>query len=39
MPDELAKQNPFILFKMLDDLDGGTEETEIPEELWFFYGM
>lgn len=37
LPDEIARQSPVLLFKMLNCLDGETQE--IPQELGFFYGM
>ena len=34
----LARESPFILFKMLDSLDEGGEETEMDEYQKMFYG-
>lgn len=40
LPDTIMKQNPFVLFRMLDDLDDTAErQDEIPENLKFFYGQ
>ncbi|MDY3971124.1 MAG: hypothetical protein SOZ28_00190 [Clostridia bacterium] len=40
MPDTLMKQNPFVLFRMLDDMDDTTEEYAGNDPyLKMFYGQ
>ena len=40
MPDELAKQNPYIFFGMLDDLGDTTEEdNKLKQRFKTFYGL
>lgn len=42
LPDEVGKQNPFMLFRLLDDLERADEqlssEGEMNEHLKMFYG-
>lgn len=41
MPDEIGRQNPKVLFEMLDSLEENNEEIdydELPEHLRMFYG-
>lgn len=40
LPDTLMKQNPFVLFRMLDDMDDTTEEYAGNDPyLKMFYGQ
>ena len=43
LPDEAGKQNPFMLFKLLDGLEGTEEpsssDIEMNEHLRMFYGQ
>ena len=41
LPDVISKQNPFVLFKMIDDLEDDTEDdyTGNDPDLKMFYGM
>ena len=41
LPDVISKQNPFVLFKMIDDLEDDTEEVYTGNDpyLKMFYGM
>lgn len=41
MPGEVAKQSPFILFKMLDDLNSQNEDygENMSEHEKMFYGL
>lgn len=38
LPAEVAKQPPILLLRLLDELRGEDEETEIPDNLKFLYG-
>ncbi len=42
LPDEIGRQSPFVLFKMLDDLgeEDGTEDEEVMDDPRYrmFYG-
>lgn len=37
LPDEVGRQNPWVLFRLLDSLEGGAEEYT-DEHLKMFYG-
>ena len=41
LPNVISKQNPFVLFKMIDDLEDDTEEVYKGNDsyLKMFYGM
>lgn len=41
LPNVISKQNPFVLFKMIDDLEDDTEEVYTGNDpyLKMFYGM
>jgi len=41
LPDVISKQNPFVLFKMIDDLEDDTEDDYTGNDpyLKMFYGM
>ena len=41
LPDVISKQNPFVLFKMIDDLEDDTEEVYTGNDpyLKMFYGL
>ena len=38
LPDEVGRQNPWVLMRLLDSLGGDTDETEYDEHLRMFYG-
>lgn len=38
LPSEVARQDPVLLFKLLNMLEEPEEEPEIPEGLKFLYG-
>lgn len=38
LPDEVGRQNPWVLFRMLDAMDEDTEEEYSNEYLRMFYG-
>ena len=40
LPNETGRQDPFVLFRLLDDLEEETESSEIEmnEHLRMFYG-
>lgn len=41
LPDVISRQNPFVLFRMIDDLGDDTEDTYTGNDpyLKMFYGM
>ena len=41
LPNVISKQNPFVLFKMIDDLEDDTEDDYTGNDpyLKMFYGM
>lgn len=39
LPDEVGRQSPYVLFKMLDTLDGEERDFSGNEHLRMFYGQ
>lgn len=38
LPDEVGRQNPWVLMKLFDSLNSDAEEIEYNEHLNMFYG-
>lgn len=38
LPDQIGRQNPWVLFRMLDDMQDGSDTAYSNEHLRIFYG-
>ncbi|MBQ2664093.1 MAG: hypothetical protein IJP94_00865 [Clostridia bacterium] len=38
LPDEIGRQNPWVMMRLLDSLGGNTDEVEYNDHLKMFYG-